>query len=131
MAKIRIIDDDAEFLENTATMLRKEGHEVSALDSVDDAVQILIDEKPDVLLLDVMFPNNPVAGFDLARRIRLRREIKDLPILLLTGVNQEFPMDFSAGDIDPDWMPVQDFVEKPASSAVLIEKIQAMLNAKA
>lgn len=129
MAKIRIIDDDVEFVKNTSAILIKEGHDVAVLYTTENAVQTLIDDTPDILILDVMFPDNPVAGFGLARQIRRRREIKDLPIILLTGVNQEFPMDFSADDIDPDWMPVQEFVEKPVNPSILIDRIQTMLTA--
>lgn len=127
MARIKIIDDDVEFAENISTMLSEAGHEVSLLDTTDNAVQLLIKDKPDLVILDVMFPDNPVAGFDLARQIRSRCEIKDLPIILLTAVNQEFPMDFSADDTDPDWMPVQDFIEKPVDAKRLLEAVCKML----
>jgi len=127
MAKITIIDDDRDVLENTSTILRDAGHTVSALDTTHGAVDALKADKPDLLILDVMFPDNPVAGFDLARQIRRSPEIKDLSIILMTGVNQEFPMDFSVDDIDPDWMPVQDFIEKPASVAALIARVQKIL----
>lgn len=127
MAKIRIIDDDLEVSETVATILRKAGHEVSLLNSTDNAVSVLIEDKPDLVILDIMFPDNPAAGFDLAREVRQHGEIEDLPIILLTGMNQEFPMDFSARDIDPEWMPVQDFVEKPVNAELLLAAVQKML----
>jgi DNA-binding response OmpR family regulator len=91
-------------------------------------VQELKLNKPDLLILDVMFPENPAGGFDLARQIRKTEEIKNLPVIMLTAVNQEFPMDFSADDIDPDWMPVQDFVEKPVDTGELLGKIERLLS---
>ena len=127
MARITIIDDDVEFAEDIAKVLEKHGHEVARLHEVQGATQALCDNPPDLLILDVMFPNNPVAGFDTARQIRRTRPIRKLPIILLTGVNQDFPMDFSAKDIDAEWMPVQDFLEKPADSALLLNKIRDML----
>jgi two-component system alkaline phosphatase synthesis response regulator PhoP len=122
-----LIDDDVELAEQMSAILRNAGYEVRHRDSTHDAIRLLVDEKPDLLVLDVMFPDNPVAGFDLARQIRCRREIRDLPIVLLTAVNQEFPMDFSAKDIDPEWMPVQDFVEKPVSATCLLETVRKIL----
>jgi len=122
-----IIDDDAEFAGNFATFLEKDGHNVTILDSTEGATGVLAESKPDMLVLDVMFPESPAAGFDLARKIRKTEEIKDLPILMLTGVNQEFPMDFSSGDIDPDWLPVEDFVEKNSAPDVIVSKIQELL----
>ena len=127
MARIMIIDDDEDFAKHTAGVLATRGHRATLAHTTDDAVALLIREKPDLLVLDVMFPDNPVAGFDLARQIRQHREIKELPILLLTGVNQEFPMGFSADDIDSDWMPVQNFIEKPFKSEDLLRKVGKLL----
>ncbi len=128
MANIKIIDDDLEFAQNTAVLLQKEGHSVTIHDDTEGMVKDLVQNKPDLLILDVMFPENPAGGFDLARQIRKTEEIKHLPIILLTAVNQEFPMDFSADDIDPDWMPVQDFVEKPVDTQELLNKIEKLLS---
>lgn len=130
MARIKLIDDDVEFAENTATILRAAGHEVSLLHSDELALAELVRDRPDLAILDVMFPDNPVAGFDLARKIRRTREIRDLPILLITAVNQEFPMDFSASDIDPQWMPVQDFVEKPVAASRLLKAVDRLVKGR-
>jgi two-component system sensor histidine kinase/response regulator len=127
MAKIKIIDDDVELAEDLAAILRSAGHQVSVRDDTDGAVTELLEGKPDLLILDVMFPENPAGGFDLAREIRGTPAIKDLPVILLTAINQEFPMDFSSQDIDADWMPVQDFVEKPVAADTLLEKVDRFL----
>ena len=127
MARISIIDDDVELAEDMSVLLRKEGHTVSTRDTCEGAVRELVKNPPDLLIQDVMFPENHTAGFDLAREIRKTKEIKDLPIILLTGVNQQFPMDFSAQDIDSEWMPVQAFLEKPVRMAALLEKIGELL----
>jgi hypothetical protein len=54
---------------------------------------------PDALILDVMFPENPSGGFELARSIR--KKWGEIPVLMLTAVNQQFPLGFSGKDIDP------------------------------
>lgn len=130
MANIRIIDDDEELAENIALVLKNEGHSVDILTDTENAVEKLIQNTPDLLILDVMFPENPAGGFDLARKLRETQETKDLPVILLTAVNQEFPMDFSAKDIDKDWMPVQDFIEKPVDIPQLITKISNLLQSR-
>ena len=124
MPYIMIIDDDVEIAEDLSVFLEDAGHTVKILNDTEGAIKSLVEEKPDFLILDVMFPERPAGGFDLARKIRETEVIKDLPIVLLTGVNQEFPMDFSNQDLDPQWMPVQDFVEKPVDLNVLTEKIK-------
>ena len=123
MAKIMIIDDDVELSANLGLMLEKENHVIKILDQTEGAIEILQQETPDLLILDVMFPENPVAGFDFARKVKQNEDLKKLPIIFLTGINQEFPMDFSPGDIDPEWFPVQDFVEKPPDINMLLKKI--------
>jgi CheY-like chemotaxis protein len=128
MARIKIIDDDVEFADNIATLLRDSGYEVSALDTTLNAIDVLKDDMPDLLILDVMFPDNPAGGFDLARGIRRDPQIRDLPVILLTGVNQEFPMDFTTHDIDPEWMPVQDLVEKPVAMTSLLASVRRLLD---
>jgi two-component system sensor histidine kinase/response regulator len=127
MANIRIIDDDVEYAQSIAVFLQNKGHTVSLHDDTEGMAEEMTKDKPDLLILDVMFPENPAAGFDLAREIRNTEGIQNLPIIMLTAVNQEFPMDFSAGDIDSDWMPVQDFLEKPIDMQELLDKITMLL----
>ncbi len=118
-----IIDDDKEFADHTAQAIRSQGHKVSVLHTTSKAIDLLRERKPDLLILDVMFPDNPAAGFDLAREVRRSKDLAALPVILLTGVNQEFPMGFSAKDIDPEWMPVQAFLEKPVKTHTLLAKM--------
>ncbi len=127
MARIIIIDDDVDLAEDLSLMLTKEGITVELRDTTEGAVESLNREPPDLLILDVMFPENPSGGFDLAREIRKTPPISALPIILLTSINQEFPMDFSSEDIDPEWMPVQDFLEKPVDLTALLSKIQRLI----
>ncbi len=128
MATITIIDDDMEIAEHAAAILKKDGHQVTSIHTTENATKVLVENTPDLLILDVMFPDNPAAGFDLAREIRRTETIKDLPIILLTSVNQQFPMDFSFGDIDQEWMPVQDFIEKPVTADSLLTAVRKMLH---
>ena len=130
MPYIMIIDDDVEIAEDLSVFLEDAGHTVKTLDDTEGAIKSLVEDTPDLLILDVMFPERPAGGFDLARKIRETETIKDLPVVLLTGVNQEFPMDFSAKDIDKDWMPVQDFIEKPVDIPKLITKISNLLQSR-
>ena len=84
------------------------------------AIDRIQERRPDAIVLDVMFPENDTAGFELARAIR--RMFGELPILLLTAVNQSFPLGFSSTDLDPTWLPAVAFLEKPVDFALLCEK---------
>ena len=127
MATIKIIDDDQELADNLAIILQAKGYTTSVRTEYNGSIDDLVQNIPDILILDVMFPENLTGGFDLARQIRKTPEIQDLPIILLTNVNQEFPGDFSSDDIDSEWMPVQDFHEKPVDLGRLLPKIKELL----
>ena len=127
MPKILIIDDDNDLNAMLADVLKSEGYQVETIDTLSDGRGALKSSLPDLLILDIMFPENPAGGFDLAREIRASENTKNLPVILLTAVNQELPMDFSAEDIDDEWMPVQDFMEKPPGIPELLEKVHFLL----
>jgi CheY-like chemotaxis protein len=122
-----IIDDDAGIAADVSQMLQAGGHETCTYDALEGALEAIQREKPDLLVLDVMFPANPAGGFDLARTVRQTRPLKKLPIILLTSINSEFPMGFSEKDADAEWMPVQGFIEKPVKIEVLLRKISELL----
>lgn len=125
MAYLLIADDDPDFASSVATVCQAEGHEVVTVHTPADALASVAQRRPDGILLDVMFPEDPTAGFQVAREVR--RKFGEIPILLLTAVNQGFPLGFSHKDRDVDWLPVVDFVEKPVDFQVLREKIRALL----
>jgi DNA-binding response OmpR family regulator len=127
MARIMIIDDDVDLADQTAEFLSCHGHEVRTRYTTEGALEELSEDRPDLVILDLMFPDNPVAGFELARRIRRSKLLKNLPVILLTAVNEEFPVDFSPRDIDSEWMPAQDFIEKPVDLSLLLHRIAEVL----
>lgn len=127
MAKIQIIDDEVDLSGNLRILLEKAGHTAFVYNEAEGAVDEIVKNAPDILVLDVMFPGNPAGGFDIARETRTRDELKNLPIIMLTGVNQEMPVEFSGDDIDSDWMPVQEFMDKPVNMPILLQKINDLL----
>ena len=127
MPRIVIVDDELNLAENLAKILRQDGFEADTAYLAEAVVDTLVASPPDLLLLDVMAPDDPSAGFSIARTIRKTEGISKLPIIMLTSVNQSFPMDFSSKDIDDEWMPVQAFFEKPIDPAQLIPKIRELL----
>ena len=58
-------------------------------------------------------------GFEFARKVKADDRFKDMPIVMMTAVNQSFPFGFSADDIDGEWLPVSEFLEKPVDFEVL------------
>jgi DNA-binding response OmpR family regulator len=128
MAYILIVDDDQDFAETIALVIRKEGHDVQIKFDTESAFQSMQNKTPDLVILDVMFPEDSSAGFELARIMRHENEtLKMIPILMLTAINAKFPLGFGPNDIDSDWMPVTAFLEKPVDFDVLRDKISKLL----
>ena len=131
MAYLMIVDDDDEFAAAAAVALRREGHEVARGTDAESAMAMMKDRPPDLVILDVMFPEDDFAGFDLARAMHGCAGLERIPILMLTGVNSRFAINFSEFDIDNSWLPVSDFVSKPVDFGVLASKVKALLAAAA
>lgn len=125
MAFLLVVDNDAEFAGAIAEVLQGQGHAVTVQYEPEAALTELAERPADAVILDVMFPEDPAAGFELARTIR--RTYQDIPILMLTAVNQEFPLGFSGKDIHSEWLPVTDFLEKPVDFPVLIEHVNKLV----
>jgi CheY-like chemotaxis protein len=125
MAYVLIVDDDTDFAGAVSTVLKKNGYETATETDADKAIDRIRDRRPDAVILDVMFPENDTAGFDVARAIR--RNFGGLPVVLLTAVNNTFPLGFSNKDRDATWLPVAEFMEKPVDLNRLCEKIGSII----
>lgn len=117
MQKILIIDDDEDIIETVGSLLKFEGYDVEYATTTEKGVDMIKNSPPDLVLLDVMFPDKKTKGFDAAA------EIKDinsnLPLFVFTAINREYTFDFSKDDIKAD-----EFINKPVKLDSLVEKIK-------
>jgi DNA-binding response OmpR family regulator len=128
MAYLIIVDDDEDFASAAAAALRQAGHEVAISPDPATAAADMEARVPDLIILDVMFPEDASGGFELARTIRQGDgPLASVPILMLTAVNARFPLGFGPQDISDAWLPVSDFLEKPVDLRVLPVRVQALL----
>ena len=118
--KILIIDDDHDILETTGSILGYEGFEIHSADSVERGIELLEKISPDILLLDIMFPESKTRGFEAAREIKTR--FPHLPIIVLSAINREYAFDFTKEDIKAD-----EFLNKPVRTKTLIEHIRRLI----
>jgi CheY-like chemotaxis protein len=125
MPYVLIVDDDSDFAGAVSAMLVARGHETTVETDAEKAVDCIRERRPDAVILDVMFPENDTAGFEVARTIH--RTFGKLPVILLTAVNNTFPLGFSNKDRDAAWLPVAEFMEKPVDLVRLCEKLDELL----
>ena len=132
MAYLLIVDDDEDFASAAAAALECVGHEVGIETDHTNAIANMGRRMPDLLILDVMFPQNPQGGFELAGALHERTDaLAKIPILMLTAINATFPFGFNADGIDESWLPVSDFIEKPVDLDALQARVAKSLQENA
>ncbi|MEM7333870.1 MAG: response regulator [Chloroflexota bacterium] len=119
MARIFVIDDDEQLLRMVGMMLERGGHTITLVNNPIDGLEQLKQDRPDLLVLDVMMPN--MSGHDLAREIRKDKTIGNLPILVLTARSQEIDKATALKS------GANDYLSKPVTSQELIERVDALL----
>jgi DNA-binding response OmpR family regulator len=115
--RILVIEDDAAILRGLTDNLRFEGYQVLPARAGDLGLQLLLEEDPDLVILDIMLP--ALSGFDVCRRARKQGRL--MPILMLTARGQE--VDRVMGlDLGAD-----DYITKPFSIPELLARVRAHL----
>ncbi len=123
--KIMIIDDDIDLVEAMRITLESAGFEV--IDAQDGAkgLEILIAEKPDLLILDVMMDTQD-EGFQLAYQLRSSEKTRDIPILMVSAVGAQTGYSFDSAK-DEAFLPVEEYIEKPINPQALIDAVKRNL----
>src|ERR1044071_1700705 len=108
MSMVLIVDDEMTARETLIAMLEGEGHELQVAKDGIQALQMLEQIQPDLILLDVMMP--VMDGYEVCRRIRSTPQLAEVPILLLTALDDRASLvrGIEAG--------ADDFLSKPARS---------------
>ncbi|MDH5298321.1 MAG: response regulator [Desulfobulbaceae bacterium] len=130
MARILIVDDDPDIVENLTLVLEGHGHQVAARYDTDNLLLAMKEVHPDLVILDVIFPGDEQGGFKAARLLAGDAQVRDIPVLMLSAVNQlsNLGFSFSDKDISRDYLPVAGFLEKPVEPARLLAKIEELLH---
>lgn len=115
--KVLVVDDDQTLIQFLSDYLSGEGFEVISTDRGQKALRMFYDERPDIVVLDVMMPG--MDGWEVCARIR---ELTDTPVILLTAKTSE------ADKLRGFRLGVDDYVTKPFSLAELTARVQAVLS---
>ena len=129
MKRIYIIDDDRDIVDSLSIVLKKNGYEVGYQYNEENVEKNISAFKPDLIILDVMFPEDSSGGFNIARIIKNNAELVKVPIIMLSAVNDKgiYVGKFTNRDIDDSFLPVNMFLDKPVNPKTLVEKIKSIL----
>lgn len=119
MALIYIVEDDESIREIETIALKNSNYIVSAFENAKEFYKKLDELVPDLILLDVMLPDE--SGYDIVRKLRRRPATQDIPIIMVTAKTTE--MDMIKG-LDGG---ADDYIKKPFSIMELITRVKALL----
>src|SRR6201995_3440574 len=116
MAKITLVDDDENIVTSVSLALESHGHTVKAYYDGATGLAALESEPPDLVILDVKMPR--MDGMEVLRRLR---QTSELPVIMLTSKDEEIDeiLGFNLG--------ADDYMHKPFSQRLLIERVKAVL----
>jgi two-component system response regulator ChvI len=116
MANITLIDDDENIVASVSLALESHGHTVKALHDGASGLASLESDPPDLVILDVKMPR--MDGMEVLRRLR---QTSEMPVIMLTSKDEEIDeiLGFNLG--------ADDYIHKPFSQRLLIERVKAVL----
>lgn len=117
--RILVVDDEPDITALVAYHLAKAGYRVSTAARGPDALKAAAEERPDIVILDLMLPG--MSGYDVLAELRARPETRDIGVILLTARKQE------ADRIKGLTLGADDYLTKPFSPAELTLRVGAVL----
>ncbi|MEN6409088.1 MAG: response regulator [Anaerolineaceae bacterium] len=119
MAKILIAEDERDIRDLIAFTLRFAGYEVVAASNGEEAVEMAIQEIPDLIMMDVRMPR--MTGYEACEKIKQEPSLKEIPVVFLSAKGQESEIrtGLEAG--------ATEYLLKPFAPDQLVERVRALL----
>ena len=122
-AKILVVDDEPCNVKILQIQLETRGYTVLTAGDGADALEIIADEPPDLILLDINMPK--VDGFEIVKRVRTDKRIEFIPIIMITALRDTYENRIKVVEAGAD-----DFIEKPFNSFEVMARIKSLLRIK-
>jgi len=122
-ATILIADDEPNILLSLEFLMQREGYRVLVARDGQQALDTILQQRPDLVLLDVMMPFK--SGFDVCQAVREHDELAGIRILMLTAKGRDTDMAKGLA------LGADDYMTKPFSTRELVDKVRALLGARA
>ena len=119
--KIVLVDDNTDYLFTMETFLSRNGFEVKTSDDGQKGLEMIRQEHPDLELLDVMM-ETLFSGFEICKQLRMDNDLKDIPIIGISGMGDELGIDYKQYP-DYDYFKPDAFLDKPVDKQKLLRLI--------
>jgi CheY-like chemotaxis protein len=127
--RILIVDDDVDHTKSIQIILESNNYSVVTASDRNEGMEKAKLEKPDLFILDVMM-STWHDGFEMSRELKKDPQFKDIPILILTAVKERTGLGFKSTAGDPEWLPVDGFLDKPVEPENLLSEVTNILSGK-
>jgi two-component system NtrC family sensor kinase len=122
-ARILVVDDDPHLLRVTTRLLENAGHEVTTAGMGTEGLRLAKEQKPDLILLDVMLPD--INGFEVCRRIKNSPELAHIYVVILSGRRIDSDSQAEGLEIGAD-----EYIVRPLTNRELLARVHTMLRLK-
>ncbi len=119
--RILCIEDEAEMIELMRLVLEREGFEVIGAMGGEQGLKVVKQEKPDLILLDLMMPG--MDGWEVYRQMRADKELADIPVVIVTAKAQSIDKVLGL-----QVAKVADYITKPFGPKDLLNSVQKVFN---
>ena len=124
--RLLMIDDDPDFVSGIKAILDAANFEVDVAYNPKDGLQALQTKRYDLLLLDIMMGRG-AEGIMIARKLRKDPKLREMPVLIITGIREQIAFLFPGQPVHPHFLPIDELVEKPVEPQLLLEKVSTLL----
>ncbi|MFA5872448.1 MAG: response regulator [Anaerolineales bacterium] len=124
--KLIIIDDDPDYVAGIKSVLETANYSVDVAYNPKDGFKALQTNRYDLLLLDIMMGRG-AEGVALARKIRKDPKLRELPVLIITGIREQIAFLFPGQSVHPHFVENDELLEKPVEPKLLLEKVSSLL----
>ena len=126
MAKILIVDDDPDMRLAIGSVLRSRSYDVIEAGDGEEALRKLKEEKPDLMLLDLLMPK--MDGFAVVKELKNAQEdYSNIPILIISSIREEASHRRYELEVGHE-LDVDEYIEKPIEPFILLERVQRLLS---
>jgi len=126
--RLLIVDDDPDYVEGIKGILDSAGYETDVAYNPKEGFEALKSRHYDMLLLDIMMGRG-AEGVMMARKLRKDPDLREMPVLIITGIRDQIAYLFPGQPVHPGFFPVDELMEKPVEPDMLLERVRALIEA--